>query len=546
VIYPLLILALFYNVAQAFNANSLTWQKLALEERVERKFHSTLSPVLKENQYINQTEVELNDPGAPNFGSDNQHSGPRVSDLNMTESRGDYIAFSKVGLEVPVVEKFLDEDRTKLMNMYRFNEAYDLFKNLTAVNVTVFLSDKLPEDLVEMVKKIVTSSKLSVSGIKPSVKFESIALEWIDPEIAKKAELDAKKKAEEEKKNQKKKEEEPKIWKKDWYEWASRWGNAFGIILATLILGTISIVLFRMWKDFMEKYAELHGKDKAAEAVKKDDDHNKDHSGEVAVTSKEAQESKEEEDMYMQNGFVRFQQCLAQHPDDAINMIRFWITEGDEHSILALRTISQLSSPEELEKMMMGLSDSQRSIWKGHLGKHLESQEILMANKHIFQEVVKAFLVPSRIKDSDLLNKIMDLGQKSLCEFFNKHPEHTGILLNLLSPTMISRILTEVDNEKAEAWLLMGAEFEMNELENKLAELKHSLSEFKSSFDPSPFAQRIISIIPTVSPSRENALYRALNKAGAPHIVVELACKNFPSELIFDLPGTLLKEILLS
>lgn len=544
----LLLLVSYASSALAFNANSLTWQKLALEEKVERKFTNTISTVLKDNQYLVQVDVEMSEPGAPNFGNDNQHSGPRVSDLNITESRGDYIAFSKVGLEVPVVEKFLDEDRTKLMNMYRFNEAYDLFKNLAGVNVTVFLSDKLPQDLVEVVKRVVNSSKLSVSGIKPSVKFETMSLEWIDPTLAKKAEEEARKKAEEEKKKKKEEEKEPKIWKKDWYEWASRWGNAVGLILTALILGTIAFVLFRMWKNFMEKYAELMAKKpenaKPEETGEKLPD-------ELQVTMSNEQDQtknleEEELDMATQKGFERFQQCLNHHPDDAVNMVRFWINDGEEGPILALRAISQLSTPEELEKIMNSLSASQRDSWKGFLGKHLDGQELVAANKYIFQEVVKTFLVPSRIKDSEILNIIMDLNVKAICDFFGKFEDQIGILLNILSPSVIGKLLMEVDDETAEAWLLAGSEFPMAEMDQRVPTLKEALKSYLSSSAPSPFAQRILAMIPTAAPSREGTLFRALAKAGNSGMIMDAAKKNFPGELVLSMPPTFLKEVLQS
>ena len=212
-------LALIYASATfSYSGTSLTWQKIALEEKVQRKFQTVLSSLLKDNQYQIEVMAEVSDPSAPNFGDDGKKGGTRVSDIKLSESQGDYIAFSKMGLEVPVLDKYFDEDRTKLMNLYRFNEAYDLFKNLSSINVTVIFSDKLPEELVAIATKLVQSSKLSVSGIKPAVKFETLPMEWSEPKVAKKETPT------------KKPQEEPKIWTKDWYEWASRWGNAFGLI----------------------------------------------------------------------------------------------------------------------------------------------------------------------------------------------------------------------------------------------------------------------------------------------------------------------------
>ena len=530
----LLLLLLIFQVSTAFAlSTSLTWQKLSLEEKIQRKFNSTLSSVLKDNQYLVEVEAEISEPVSPNFGNDDKKSGPRVSDLNMADSRGDYIAFSKVGLEMPVVDKFLDEDRTKLINLYRFNETYDIFKNLTAVNVTVFLSDKIPQDLTDIVKKLVNNSKFSVSGIKPAIKFENITMEWIDPNLNKKPLPqvdDANKKKE--------KEVEPKIWLKDWLEWASRWGNAFGLILGTLILGFIAFNLFKKWKEFMEALASMKKPDE--EPKKKEED------PAMMTMAPQQQETTQEEDMAASQGFERFQQCLEQHPDDAINIIRFWINECDDQSILALRAISQLASSSEMEKLMAGLSDPQRAKWKSVLGKHLEAQELVIANKHIFQEVIKAFLVPSRIKDGELLNLVMELNAKSCCDFLTKYDDQVGIMMNLLSPALIGRIITEISEQQAESWLMAGTEFKAQDIDRKVPDLKNALKSYNASYAPSPFSQRIISMIPTAAPSREPTLYKALAKAGNSGMIMEVARKNFPSELILSLPGQFLKEVMQS
>lgn len=496
----------------------------------------TLSSILKENQYLVEVEAEMSDPGSPNFGDNGPKTGTKVSDIRLEDSRGDYIAFSKMGLEVPVVEKFLDEDRTKLMNLYRFNEAYDLFKNLSDVKVTVYLSDKVPADLVEIVKKLVSSSKLSVSGIKPNVKFESIAMEWVDPAELKKLEDAKKPNPELEKKPEQK---EPKIWTKDWLEWASRWGNAVGLIVGAIILGVIAIMLFKQWKEFMEKFA-------AQAAAKNQPEEEKKEETQPDMAAIGAEALKEEEEVATSQGYERFQQCLEQHPAEAVNMIRTWLNEGDELSILALRGIAQQSSPPEMEKLMAGLSEPQRDKWKSVLGVHLEVAEINTANKHIFTEIVKEFLVPSRIKDGELLNLIMELNAKTTCEFITANQAMAGMVLNTLSPSMVSRVLAEVDDVTADKWLEAGTEFNIKTLDERVPALKTALTAFKESNGPSPFTIRIMSMLPSATPAREISLFRALAKSGNASMVIEAAKKHFPGELILELPGVFLKEIIQS
>jgi hypothetical protein len=521
---------------EAFSASSsLTWQKLALEENIQRKFNNTLSSVLKDNQYLVEVEAEITEPGAPNFGDNDNKSGPRVSDIKMEDSRGDYIAFSKMGLELPVLEKFLDEDKTKLMNLYRFNESYDLFKNISGVKVTVFLSENLPPDLVEIVKKVVNSSRLSVSGIKPSVKFENIALEWVDPEIAKKeAEAKAKELA-----PKIPEQVEPKIWAKDWWEWASRWGNAFGLILGALIIGIIALKLFKEWKSFMEKYS-------AAMAPKKEDekdDKEKENEEAMAMTMPE-QQNNEEEEMTGFHGFERFQQCLEQHPEIAVSIVKSWINESDDLSLLCLRGLAQQASAGEMEKLMSELSEQQRDKWKGLLGHHLEQNDLKVSNKNIFQEVIRAFLVPSRIKDGELLNFLMEMNVKTTSDFMMANKDQVGLMMNILSPSVVNKALNEVDDAVADAWLIKGTEFDMKVMDERLPLLKASLIRYKEINSPAPFAQRIILMIPTATPARESTLFRALAKAGNASMVIEAANLNFPSELVLDLPKAFLKEMM--
>lgn len=511
--------------------NSLTWQKLALEEKVQFKYNSTISALLKDNQYMVDVEVEVSEPAAPNFGNNGHKGGPRVSDLSMAEARGDYIAFSKMGLEVPVVEKFLDEDRTKLMNLYRFNETYDVFKSINSLNITVYLSDKITSDLAEIVKKVVGNTRISVSGIKPKIKFESITMEWVDPAL--------KKIADDKKPEKKPEEQEPKIWAKDWYEWASRWGNAVGLILGALIISLIALSLFKQWKAFMEKFAAQANQPKPEE--KKEEDEKE----EELATAQATNIPKEEEEMAASHDFERFQQCLEQHSDEAVNMVRNWLNEDEEASLLALRGVAQQVNAADMEKLMAGLSSEQRDKWK-NLIHHLEPKDLVTANKHIFQEVIRYFLVPTKIKDGELLNLIMELNSKATFEFINANKIHTGAMMNLLNPVIVGKILAEVDDDTADKWLALGAQFDIKKMDEVLPTLKEALRAHKEANGPAPFAQRIMTMIPTSSPKREGVLFRALAKAGNAGMVTEIAKRHFPSELILELPVPFLKEVLQS
>jgi glycerophosphoryl diester phosphodiesterase len=118
--------------------------------------------------------------------------------------------------------------------------------------------------------------------------------------------------------------------------------------------------------------------------------------------------------------------------------------------------------------------------------------------------------------------------------------------MNLLSPGIIGKILAEVEDRTADEWLNAGSEFKTTQMDEKIPTLKEALKSFKEAHAPSPFAHRILAMISTASPSREGTLYKALSKSGNAGMVIEAAKKNFPSELVMDLPAPLLKEIIQS
>jgi hypothetical protein len=511
-------------------SQAIYWQKLLLEEKVQQKINNSLNTVLADNQFLVDVDAEVDEPSAPNFGGNN-NSGPKVSDIKLEESRGDYIAFSKVGLEVPVLEKYFDEEKAKLMNLYRFNEAYDVFKNLQSVKVTIHLSDALPKPLVEIAEKVVRTTRLSLGTVKPVFKFEQIALEWIDPNKKKdlpKPEADAEK--------NKKKEEpvEPKIWKKDWFEWASRWGNAVGLILSSLIIGILALSLFRRWKEFMDNLKPKENPETSAKEESSDDQ------------SQEETDSSEELEMATDNGFERFKVCLSQYPIEASNISREWIVQNTADSRLALQAVAQQLPAEEFASLLSSLGEEQRQTWKSVIGTYLDVNQLKEANKIIARDVMKALLVPARVKDVHLLNMLMELGATKLTQFLDKNEPFAGVLLNLLSPAVTSSILNQVSDQKAESWVMAAANFDIKTTEEEAQKLAVALDNFKRSLAPSHFNARLAELILTATPARERMLFKSLASSSGTEEVVRVAKKLFPSELILELPAAFMKETLQS
>ena len=126
----------------AFAAKSLEWQKIELERDIRNQYEQVLLSVTERKNFLVRSEVKYSDPGMPRFNDLNEDN-LRISDISFDESKGDYIAFSKIGLEVPVLGKAFRDNQRQLKEMYRYNESYDIFKNIQSLDVQITLNSIL-------------------------------------------------------------------------------------------------------------------------------------------------------------------------------------------------------------------------------------------------------------------------------------------------------------------------------------------------------------------------------------------------------------------
>ncbi|MDA8792400.1 hypothetical protein N9N67_04095, partial [Bacteriovoracaceae bacterium] len=97
---------------------SLRWQKVRLEDQLQKKIAQSLTTVLDTNDFVVSVELELKEVKPLKFKNkikkplEKEEPIPevRLSDIKFDESKGDYIAFSKVGLEVPVLDKLFKKE----------------------------------------------------------------------------------------------------------------------------------------------------------------------------------------------------------------------------------------------------------------------------------------------------------------------------------------------------------------------------------------------------------------------------------------------------
>ncbi len=523
---------------------SLDWQKVQLEKTILSKVQNGLSKIIKSNEYVVNVELNATPAVKPKFtppsdkdgkeSKDNKNKNKiRLNDVLPDKMPKDYIVFSKLGLEVPLIDDFKDEDteakdgegnpleRKKLPpfeQLWKFNNSLDIFTNLENIKIHVQLSEKLHENTRKSIKTMLDSMKFNLNDIVPSIEVTYINMEekLLSPFPSSFKEVIA---------------------------LLSKFSNMIGLLLAATLLGIIAFMLFSKWEK-MEKGGD--GEAPAVAAAPPDSSGEDDEDKEKEVDELSSLDSSAEQDHVSSlNGVERFQTFLKFSRVEAIVLLKKWINAGEDAEKNALRSLVQQLDNELLISLFKDLTTEERERWKSFLGGKLASNDLMEANAFISNQIVEDILVPSVIVDTEICDLLLRLTPESGAKLVKDHPDSGKILMNVMNVKFVSKVIEQLDKEVIDTTLDNSMQFKNDDVESQLDTFKEKLSEYQVSEDKAPFLEKLISLIPESAPQVENSLFASLAK-NSPDAeqIKEIAQTYFPALLIPVLPLNILKNIL--
>lgn len=520
----------FFLVSHFTFARSLEWQKVTLENEIKDKVSDAIDNVIMANQFVVDVKVKYLKPDIPEF-EDTDPIKTKVSDVEFDDSKGDYIAFSKIGLEVPVLEKYYDENQNRLKELYQFNQSNDLFNQLESIGIKILLSSELEQELVTRVENLVRSIDFTYGEKKPKIEFQVIDISKVikakEPENknaggGNSAGDDKEKKLLTDKKF-------------NLLDWLSKFGNAIGLVLAVLLLGLFSWLILKKYFELKKELMEMeNAKDETPAAE------------EAATEEAEKEEEDEEELIKTREDFGRFKQFMTEYPEDTIIMIKRWIGEVDSNQRyqLILRAIVQQLEDAEIRGLIDSLNDNEKSKWKSYLDQFLNKEELVEANKTLSEEVVREIVSPNASEDPVLTDMLINLKEQQAIQFVNQHPSEAKVLFNLLSPIFSAKVLNKIDEDLTARAIEDSMNYDPKFDQEGVARFKKRLSAFIQEHPDRPFNQKIIEMLQSFDPSKENILYRYLAKEGKRSEIILAGSKQFPAELISKLGTDALTDIM--
>ena len=521
---------------------SLDWQKMSLEKAISGKVKNSLSKIVKSNEYLVDVEINVNPPTKPRFtppdnnpggaGGEGEKKGQiKIKDVKPDDLPKDYIVFSKLGLEAPLIDDFdnfkdgkngekKDDKKQETLppfeQLWKYNKSLDIFNNLESVKIYVQLSEKLHPTTRDNIKKVLNALKFNLNEITPELEITYINMDEKKSGVELPSSL------------------------KELLALLARFSNMIGLVLAAIMLGLIAFMLFNKWEK-MEK--DKQAADAAAAQAAKAPEEEEEEDDDIATGAPGG--PFDQDNTSSSVGIERFQTFLDHSPIEAVVMVKNWINSGESKEKNALRALVQQLDNDTLGKLFKKLSSEEKETWKSFLDKQVQGADLIDTNAFISNAIVQNILVPYAIVDADVADLLMRITPEKAAEFVQENPDLGKILMNVMNAKFISRILENLDSEYVELALARGMEYKKEEVAGVLEDFKAKLSRYKESKTKIPFIEKIMELIPISMPSRENALFKALaQNVEEVKLVKEVALKYFPAVLVPALPERVLKVAL--
>lgn len=554
--------------------NSLEWQMVTLQESIEKKIIKSLTPIINEDEFIIEVKITIdkdaqNSPSSKNVTTTKQAKKIQFNNSDAPSNSEDYVIFNKFGLEAPVVGEEPVEIKTSEAElnqkaMIELNERYNIFKYLQSININLTFDKGLPKQTKETVRKIIQGLSFNLEGLAPQIN-----IQFLDLQSSKIAKIEKIKKDNES--NMIKGELKQTTSLKTFFEKMENIDIMFGIIMASLILASALFYLAKQTKNSSASNANSNPGATGETSNSKNGGQNSDssppnESGESGLPAgttaqqllnkDDESENDQEDDMKIDlskkdptttrinEELERFKKVYTNHQNQTILMMKGWIKSMKPNDSLALRSLIQTLTDNELAEIFNLLTIDERSAWKMCLTEELSKEEVAKGFTYIGQKVMEMMMVPSFIDDYEVCDLLLDISAEDAAKFSKEKKELGIIFVNVLTSKIISEMFKQMPDELVIDLIDSAQNYSKSQVLSKIPLLKEKLVEIKAKREKPPFIMRIYELLPTAKAEIEPKLYSTLLKNFSLEEVKNTSIKNLPTSLVNKLPDNIFKQVI--
>ncbi len=533
---------------------STQWQKVNLEKEITEKVRNKLTPVIPDERFLVEVQIEVTPPAKPQFTISqndldkkkeqlkklNEKQKIKINDYVPDELPKDYILFSKLGLEAPLIEDILQYEIEKIQNQkyrpddkdnkkelapielpkleqqWKYNESLDIFKNLESINVLIKVNSEMNDTQKQELQKIINGFNLIYGDIKASVKLEFFNF------LTKKEVTTTQK----------------------YLSYLEKFSNIVAAIVGVTLLGIFGLLMMRKLENL--NFGQPGGQastSTGAFTLQNEESEDKDDSN-----STPAPQAGEEADSNAMEfvGIKRFKSYFLNNTQMATTLLKIWIKSDSNESKLALKALVQQLDTDELQDIFSLIDEDSREKWKSKLDSPLDKSNLIRANKFISNEIVSDIIVPHLIVDPELRELILDINTSQALRIIKQNEQLGPALIQVLSPQMIESILYKMDSDDAEALLATSATLNHKSLQASLMQIKSALQKTNTTEKLNVIIPKLKTLMKSANSTLEGTIFKTLSKNLDREQFLEFSTRHFPSDLIQDLPTELISDTLKS
>lgn len=536
IIYSLFCLFYAFNLS-AVDMNvgllNVEWQKNVLEADIKKKIENKLEKVLVEKIYTVDIEIKTTIPKKPSFKQTPPQPPESIKFTNAAKaSPGDYIVFSKFGLESPIsanMDKKESPQNSEYEYMWKFQESQSIYNNLESIKATISLPENLNDEQRKYIEDIVRATSFNLKDFTVQIEFKYVNLKPVElfkpePVIP----------------------EDKGLVNKETLDLIEKLASPVGMIIASLLLGLFSVIIFKKYaklrNDILQRKIILDGNTKSEENSKNEDE--SDNLGAGGMLGPSGNEGQTEDSI---SGINRFKMTLRDNPDLIYLLIKNWIRSGGDEPIKALVFLLDKLETIQLHQIFDNLSISERGEWKTMIeSTSFSSINPQKVEKFISTQIINNFIVPDVVTDNELKNKLLSLNEDSAIKFIKNNNQLAAILLSVSPTHLINKIMVKLSDSDKGKFLMEASKFDISKSKDLLSQLSLKLNEYTNDIVLSPFMDKLIKLIPTSRYQDEDAIYKILFDNQIYQKIESIALDCFPSSLVAKLSEKSLNKIFMS
>jgi hypothetical protein len=234
---------------------------------------------------------------------------------------------------------------------------------------------------------------------------------------------------------------------------------------------------------------------------------------------------------------------FQKYPDQFRTMFRSLIASSGVKDWQSLEYMSKNMAAKDVNALMFGLTLSEKESFKRSIGKHSPSSpEELM--KYIKGQLVGMLIAFQPLVDQEVWEIALKLRTSEVLKFCESYNKEGSVLLNILTPSFLSKILDSVPLDKSFSLMEQALQGDLNAME--VQKLKVALQSYFKTIRVNTFSSKIFKALHNIESSKEKMIYKHLLTSIEPQELTGIVVENFPLDLIWYLSISTQKELLQS